>query len=120
MTAAKTGRAYDRRFRRFWRQFEGQSIGEWFVHSVNRRLGPKVQPDLVLVNHSNKQIVIHDLTSRANPNHLARGETYVKYFRRSFPDYRVTYTESYWSGMENSWEALSSHGDFYLPGVTKP
>jgi RHS repeat-associated protein len=37
--AAKTGRAYDRRFREFWRQFEGKEIGDgWRISSVNRRL----------------------------------------------------------------------------------
>lgn len=37
--ATKTGRAYDRRFREFWRKFEGETIGDGIeVASVNRRL----------------------------------------------------------------------------------
>ncbi|HUG70711.1 MAG TPA: polymorphic toxin-type HINT domain-containing protein [Pirellulaceae bacterium] len=71
--AAKTGRAYDRRFRTFWRQFEGQDIGDWEVASVNRRLAKGIQPDLVLVNHQRKLVNVHDITSAYDLAHVAKG-----------------------------------------------
>jgi hypothetical protein len=119
--AVKTGRAYDRRFRYFWRRFEGQSIGEnWQVVAVNRRLGRKIQPDLVLVNAKTKTVRIHDITSRPNPAHLTKGEKYAKFFRTKYPGYEILYTEGYWSGLEDVVEATTASGTKYLPIVTRP
>jgi hypothetical protein len=118
--AAKTGRAYDRRVTRFWRQYEGQTVGDWTVESVNRRLATGVQPDLVLVNESKKTIIIHDVTSKAVESHLAKGAGYKRFFEAQRPGYTVSYSEGYWEGLENSWEALSKKGDLYLPGSAKP
>ncbi|MFO0976162.1 MAG: hypothetical protein U0996_07160 [Planctomycetaceae bacterium] len=119
--ATKTGRAYDRRFREFWHKFEGETIGDGIeVAAVNRRLAEGVQPDLVLINRNKKVIEIHDLTSEANPAHLAKGERYVKYFKEKYPGFEVEYTEGYWRGKENSVEALNKSGTKYLPGETKP
>jgi len=48
--AIKIGQDYDRRFRTFWRRFEGQTIGDGIeVAYVNRRIAQGVQPDLVLI-----------------------------------------------------------------------
>jgi hypothetical protein len=119
--AAKTGQGYDRWFRRFWRELEGQTIGDGIeVAYVNRRLAKGIQPDLVLVDHRSKLVRVHDLTSRPNVNHLAKGENYVDYFRNKFQGYEIEYTESYWRGSENTVQALSSSGVKYYPGATKP
>jgi RHS repeat-associated protein len=118
--AAKTGRAYDRRVTRFWRQYEGKTVGGWTVESVNRRLAPGVQPDVVLVNDATKTIVIHDVTSKAASSHLTKGAGYKTFFEAQRPGYTVKYSEGYWEGLENSWEALTRQGDLYFPGATKP
>jgi hypothetical protein len=119
--AAQTGRAYDRRFRKFWRQFEGQTISDGIeVAHVNRRLAEGIQPDLVLIDRHKRTICIHDLTSQPNPEHLARGERYVEYFRGKFPDFRIEYTEGYWRGLERVVEAMNSTGIKYYPGDTLP
>jgi hypothetical protein len=119
--AAKTGRAYDRRFREFWRQFEGQTLGDgWRVESVNRRLADGVQPDLVLVNQKDQVIHVYDLTSQEDAAHLTKGENYVKFFKEKNPGFKVEYSEIYWSGLENRLEAKTSSGVKYFPGSTKP
>ena len=119
--ATKTGRAYDRRFRAIWREFEGQEIGDgWRVGSVNRRLGTKIQPDLVLVNDKRKEIVAHDVTSHLEQSHLDKGERYKAFLKRKYPGYQVEYTESYWEGLENRVEAKARSGELYFPGDTKP
>jgi hypothetical protein len=118
--ATKTGRAYDRRVRKFWREYEGQTIGDWEVAKVNRRLEKGVQPDLVFVNHKTKAVSVHDVTSSPDPRHLAKGRRYVEVLKKNYPGYSVEYTEGYWRGMENTVEALSSSGTMYFPGTTRP
>jgi hypothetical protein len=119
--ATKTGRAYDRRFRQFWRQLEGETIGDGIeVAHVNRKLAKGVQPDLVLIDRRKKLISIHDLTSKPNAAHLAKGESYVKYFKEKYPGFEIEYTEGYWSGKEDILEALTKSGIKYLPGDDKP
>jgi hypothetical protein len=119
--AAKTGRAYDRRVRAFWRQYEGQSIGGgWKVLSVNKRLAKKVQPDLVFINDDTQRIIVHDPTSKPTSSHIAKGDSYRAYFEAKYPGYRVDYTEGQWRGLEDFWEALDSQGNLYFPSNTKP
>jgi hypothetical protein len=119
--SARTGRAYDRRVRNLWRQFEGQDIGGgWRVASVNRKLAKGIQPDLVFQNDNLKLIHVVDVTSRMNPAHLAKGARYQQFLRSRYPGYSVEYFENYWSGLENIVEATSSAGVKYLPGLSLP
>ncbi len=118
--AAETGRAYDRRFRKLWREFEGQTIGDWEVASVNRRLAKGVQPDLVLVNHESKLVNVHDFTSSHSNEHWKKGQNYLTHLRDRYQGYKVEYTESYWESSVFSVEALSSGGTNYLPGNNRP
>ena len=74
----------------------------------------------MLINDQQKLIRVHDITSQADPAHLAKGERYSKFFEKKYEGYRVEYTESYWSGLENSIEAKTSSSIKYLPGTTKP
>jgi hypothetical protein len=87
---------------------------------VNRRLALGIQPDLVLVNERSRTIVIHDVTAQATSGHLAKGARYKSYFETSMPGYTVKYSEGYWDGLEDLWEALDSKGNLYLPGTGKP
>ncbi len=119
LASAKTGRAYDRRFRNFWRRFEGDTIGDWRVASVNRRFkvaDGSIQPDLVLINDVQKQIRIHDVTSRYSRAHWQKGDRYVEYFQSKYSDYAIQYSESYWEGLEEIVEAVNRKGQRYYPG----
>jgi len=118
--AAKTGRAYDRRFRAIWRQFEGQTIGDWEVAAVNRRLAKGIQPDLVLVDHQMKTVNVHDFTSAYSDAHYAKGLDYVMHLKKQYMGYRVEYTESYWANSTMTVEATAKNGVKYLPGTSKP
>jgi RHS repeat-associated protein len=118
--ATRTGRAYDRRFTRFWRQYEGKSIGDWEVKYVNREIKSGYQPDLVLVNHKAKQVTVHDITSQYTKAHWEKGQGYVKVLKEEFPDYHVEYTEAYWHGKEATIEALRRDGTKYFPSETMP
>jgi hypothetical protein len=90
------------------------------VESVNRRLANGVQPDLVLVNNSLKKVIVHDITSQPNPEHLEKGERYAEFLKQKYPGYKIEYTETYWHGLEDTVEAKSRTGERYLPGGTKP
>jgi hypothetical protein len=118
--ATKTGRAYDRRFRAIWRQFEGQTIGDWEVVAVNRRLAKGVQPDLVLVNHQTKAVNVHDFTSAYSDSHYKKGLDYVAYLKTQYADYAIEYTESYWANSTMTVQATAKNGIKYLPGESRP
>ena len=90
------------------------------MSSVNRRLAPGIQPDLVLVNEGSKTIVIHDVTAQATSGHLAKGARCKSYFETRMPGYTVKYSEGYWDGLEHFWEELDSKGNLYFPGKSKP
>lgn len=118
--ATKTGRAYDRRFRTFWREHEGKTVNGWEVKYVNRRVAPGIQPDLVLINHEKKLVSIRDITSMENEAHMMKGMSYEAYFRQQYPGYTVRYEEIYWRGKTGSVEAEASDGLLYFPDDFAP